>query len=284
MFALKLFTPTIDELAQRYIEHLPPKHHAAYRAKTLKQHLGHIRIGKLQPEHLRDFLKARGHLSPQSIAHEINCLKAIIRVARQEWCLDIPDHKQTFNRIAMPTIDGERERRLAPGEWEALWAEANERMRLSMVVAVETGVRRNEMCAIRREWIDLSARTIRLPKEVTKTGKARLVPLSIAAVEALRPHLHVQREGSLLHMTTNAHRLSWHRTRDRAASVMPSLSTLHWHDLRHECLSRLAAAGWTPAMLRVVSGHADWRMLQRYVNLRPEDVLAKMDEAQGRVA
>lgn len=280
MFALKLFSPTIEDLAQRYIDSLPARHHAAYRAKTLKQHLGHIRIGKLQPEHLRDFLKTRGHLSPQSITHEVNCLKAIIRVARQEWGLDIPDHKQTFSRIAMPTIDGERERRLLAGEWEALWAEASERMRLSMVVAVETGVRRAEMCAIRREWIDLSARTLTLPKEVTKTSKRRAVPLSIAAVEMLRPY--ATGSGLLLDMTPNAHRLSWHRTRDRAACVMPSLRDFHWHDFRHECLSRLAAAGWTPAMLRVVSGHADWRMLQRYVNLRAEDVLARLDEVQGR--
>jgi integrase len=280
MISLKLFSPTIRELAERYETAFPRPHQTGYRARTVAQHLGQIRIGKLQPEHLRDFMRTRAHLSPQSITHELNCLKAIIRTARQEWGLDIPDHKQTFSRIAMPTIDSGRERRLLPGEWQALWGEANDRMRLSMVVAVETGVRRNEMCAIRREWIDLSARTIRLPKEVTKTNKGRLVPLSIPAVEALRPHAGV---GSLLDMTANAHRLSWHRTRDRAVSVMPSLQDFHWHDLRHECLSRLAAAGWTPAMLRVVSGHADWRMLQRYVNLRPEDVLARMDEVRGHL-
>jgi integrase len=280
MFISRLLSPTIEDLAQRYVAQLGEKHHASYRARTIAVHLGHVRISKLTPEHLRDFLKTRGHLSPQSIAHEVNCLKAIIRTARQEWGLNIPDHKQTFSRIAMPTIDGARERRLMPGEWQALWAEADPRMRLSMVLAVETGVRRGEMCAIQCEWIDLPARTVRLTKEVTKTKRGRLVPLSIDAVEVLRPY--AGQVGSLLGMTSNAHRLSWHRTRDRAAKVMPSLREFHWHDFRHECLSRLAAAGWTPAMLRVVSGHADWRMLQRYVNLRPSDVLARLDEAHGR--
>ena len=282
MFSLKLFTPTIRELADRYIDSLPPRHHASYRARTVAQHLGHIRIAKLAPEHLRDFLKTRGHLSAQSIAHEVNCLKAIIRTARQQWGLDIPDHKDTFSRVAMPAIHGERERRLLPGEWEALWAEASEGLRLSMVLAVETGVRRGEMCQWAWPMVDLPARTITVPREITKTNKKRVVPLSIAAVEALRPH--AAGEGLLLGVTPNAHRLSWHRTRDRAARVMPSLQTLHWHDLRHECLSRLAAAGWTPAMLRVVSGHADWRMLQRYVNLRAEDVLARLDEARGNLS
>lgn len=244
MISLKLFSPTIRELADRYAAAFPRLHQTRYRAATVAKHLGQIRIGKLQPDHLREFMRTRGHLSPQSITHELNCLKAIIRTARQEWGLDIPDHKDTFSRLAMPTIDNARERRLEPGEWQALWVEAPERVRLSMVIAVETGVRRQEMCAIRREWIDLSARTIRLPKEVTKTNKGRLVPLSIAAVEALRPHAGGQ--GLLLDMSPNAHRLAWHRVRDRATKVVPTLQTFHWHDLRHECISRLAAAGWTP--------------------------------------
>ena len=115
MISLKLFSPTIRELADRYAVAFPRPHQNWYRARTIAVHLGHIRIGRLTPEHLREFLKARGHLSPQSIAHEVNSLKAMIRVARQEWGLDIPDHKQTFSRIAMPTIDSGRERRLLPG-------------------------------------------------------------------------------------------------------------------------------------------------------------------------
>lgn len=276
MFNLKLFSPTIKDLAERYSDGFPKSHQTRYRARTIAVHLGHIRIAKLAPEHLRDFLKTRSHLAPQTITHEVNCLKAMIRVARQEWGLDIPDHKDTFSRIAMPTIHGERERRLHPLEWDAVWAEANERMRLSMIVAIETAVRREEMCCIQKEWIDLNKRTLWLPKEVTKTGKARTIPLSMTAVEALRPH--ATGTGSLLDMSANAHRLSWHRTRDRAGKYSASVGEFHWHDFRHECLSRLAAKGWTPAMLKVVSGHADWRMLQRYVNLRAEDVLGKMDE------
>lgn len=276
MFNFKMFSPTIKELAERYGEGFPKPHQTGYRAKTIAKHLGHIRIGKLTPEDLRKFMAERGHLSPQSITHEINCLKAIIRVARQRWGLEIPDHKNTFASVEMPTIDNARDRRLLPGEWEALWAEANDRMKLSMVLAIQTSMRREEMCAIRLEWIDLNRRVIKLPKEVTKTKKGRDVPLSIPAVEALRPFADGM--GELFKMTPNAHRLSWHRTRDRAAKAMPSLRDFHWHDFRHEAISRLAARGWLPAKLQVVSGHADWRMLQRYVNLRPEDVMADLDQ------
>ena len=276
MFSLKLFSPTIKELADRYAAGPSLPYQSRYRAKTIAKHLGQIRISKLTPADLRAFMKARGHLSPQSITHEFNTLKAIIRVARQEWGLDIPDHKATFGLIAMPTIDSARDRRLERGEWDALWSEANEMLRLSMVLAVETSMRREEMCAVQKEWIDLDRRVIKLPKEVTKTRKGRDVPLSIPAVEALRPY--ATGAGSLLGWTPNAHRLCWHRTRNRAAKTAHTLHDFHWHDFRHEAISRLAAKGWLPAKLQVVSGHADWRMLQRYVNLRPEDVFSDMDK------
>lgn len=280
MLTFKIFSPTITDLAQRYIDTLPHNHHAAYRAKTLQKHLGSIRISKLQPEHIRDFMRARAHLSAQSITHELNCLKAIIRTARQEWGLDIPDHKKTFSRVAMPSVRNARERRLQDGEWQALWAEASPMMRLSMTMAVETAMRREEMVQVRREWVDLGNRVIRLPAEVTKTKRARDVPLSIEAAAAIGPHLSGG-PGLLLGWSNNAHRLAWHRTRDRAMMACPSVATFHWHDFRHEAISRYAARGWEISLLKGVSGHADNRMLLRYVNLTAREVIAKMDEGRG---
>ncbi|MBN8182010.1 tyrosine-type recombinase/integrase [Roseibium aggregatum] len=48
-----------------------------------------------------------------------------------------------------------------------------------------------------------------------------------------------------------------------------------FHDLRHECLSRLAALGHDVLQLQKVSGHRDLNSLKRYVSLRAEDVARK---------
>jgi integrase len=66
-------------------------------------------------------------------------------------------------------------------------------------------------------------------------------------------------------------RLAWNRVRERAG--MPDL---HFHDLRHEAVSRFAEMGLTTAELAIISGHRDPRMLMRYTHLRPADLARKL--------
>jgi site-specific recombinase XerD len=56
------------------------------------------------------------------------------------------------------------------------------------------------------------------------------------------------------------------------------IDDLCFHDLRHEGTSRLFEAGFSIQQVAMVTGHKDWRMLQRYTNLKPED-LHKMQKA-----
>jgi integrase len=52
---------------------------------------------------------------------------------------------------------------------------------------------------------------------------------------------------------------------------------LHFHDLRHEAISRLAERGSLSMLeLAAVSGHKTMQMLKRYTHLRAEDIAKKM--------
>jgi integrase len=46
---------------------------------------------------------------------------------------------------------------------------------------------------------------------------------------------------------------------------------LHFHDLRHEGISRLFEAGWDIPHVALVSGHRSWSSLQRYAHIRQRD-------------
>jgi integrase len=50
------------------------------------------------------------------------------------------------------------------------------------------------------------------------------------------------------------------------------IEDLRFHDLRHDAVSRLFAAGYTIEQVSLVSGHRDWNMLRRYTQLRAEDL------------
>jgi integrase len=50
------------------------------------------------------------------------------------------------------------------------------------------------------------------------------------------------------------------------------IEDLHFHDLRHEGTSRLFEMGYDIPRVAIFTGHNDWKMLARYVQLRAEDL------------
>jgi site-specific recombinase XerD len=59
---------------------------------------------------------------------------------------------------------------------------------------------------------------------------------------------------------------------------------LHWHDLRHEALSRLADDGVPGHELQMLAGHANITTTQRYMNARANSLAESMRQARERRA
>ncbi len=57
--------------------------------------------------------------------------------------------------------------------------------------------------------------------------------------------------------------MSWAR-----ACKVVAIGGLHFHDLRHEGVSRLFEMDWDIPRVSSVSGHRDWNSLRRYTHLR----------------
>jgi site-specific recombinase XerD len=57
---------------------------------------------------------------------------------------------------------------------------------------------------------------------------------------------------------------------------------LHWHDLRHEALSRLADDGVPVHELQLLAGHASITTTQRYMNARANALAESMRHARER--
>jgi integrase len=55
-----------------------------------------------------------------------------------------------------------------------------------------------------------------------------------------------------------------------------ALDDFHFHDLRHEAISRLFEHGLSIPEVAMISGHRDPRMLFRYTHPRPELVAEKL--------
>ena len=137
------------------------------------------------------------------------------------------------------------------------------------MLALETAMRRGEILRIEYGNIDEVQRTLKIP--VTKNGHPRTIPLSTLALSTLQS-AYDGTSGKIFPVSPNAFRMAWEKLRRRVGIV-----DLHFHDLRHEAISRLFEKGLSIPEVALISGHRDYRMLFRYTHLRAEDVAKKLD-------
>jgi integrase len=206
-----------------------------------------------------------------TIRRELSLLQHAFRLARDEW--GIPVSSNPLATIKRPPQDKARDRRLEDGEEERLIAGCHLGRSLMMAplikLALETGMRRGELLNIRHQDINIGKRTLHIPQ--TKNGHARTIPLSSGALEVIST-TKIPNDG-FFPMSGNAVRLAWSRLTKRMG-----IEDLHFHDLRHEAVSRFFEMGLSMPEVALISGHRDPRMLFRYTHLRAEDVAKKLND------
>lgn len=234
-------------------------------------------------------------VAPATVCRELDLVGNLFNVARREWGLE--GLQNPVEAIRRPSVNNARDRVFREGE-EALLIQAledhaaqsgrkyrhgtrNVWVKPLVMLALETAMRRGELLALDWENIRLHDRVAYLP--LTKNGSSRSVPLSskaVAILKALPRTLH----GPVFPITANALKLAFARAVTRARRLYIEsggtdarvLVDLHFHDLRHIAISRLAEKLPNVIELAAVSGHRDVRMLNRYYHVRAEDLAAKL--------
>jgi hypothetical protein len=139
-----------------------------------------------------------------------------------------------------------------------------------IVLAIETAMRQGEILSLEWENIDLRTRVAHLP--ITKNGSKRDVPLSLRAVDALT-RLGIGSRGRVFRYTSDGFKSAW-----RTLIKRLQIENLHFHDLRHEAVSRLFELGTLDLMeVATISGHKSMQMLRRYTHLKASNLVEKLD-------
>jgi integrase len=268
---------TLGALIHQYIAEVLPSmkgaHEDAIRLRAIcRRPICKNSIAALTPAKIAAYRDLRlTEVAPGTVVRELAYLSSIINHGRREWGI------HTNNPVALvrkPTQPNGRERVLNSAERERLLVELQPTGRrnvwmLSVVVlALETGMRRSELLALRWGDINLDRRTATL--HMTKNGESRTVPLSTSAIQAIAS-LPRSISGSVFPITAYALAANFNKAVKRAG-----LQDLHFHDLRHTAITLMATKLPNLIELAAVSGHKSLKMLQRYYHPDVEDLAQKL--------
>lgn len=215
-------------------------------------------------------------ISAATVRLEMSLLSSMFDIARIEWGLV---DGNPVNNVRKPKAPPGRDRRLTAREERLILrychGHRNPELYSIVVVALETAMRQGEILKLQWEHINLKTRIAHLPD--TKNGTKRDVPLSLRARDAL-VRMGALPKGPVFRYTARGLKSSWRFMIKRLA-----IEDLHFHDLRHEAISRLFELGTLDMMeVAAISGHKSLSMLKRYTHLKAQRLVRKLEGNRSR--
>lgn len=210
-------------------------------------------------------------VSATTFNHQMGIIQHAFEVAIREWSWPLKENP--VKRLKKPKNDKGRERRVSTEEELTLLKTCeklrNPHLKNILLFAIQTGMRQGEI--LRLEWADINTPTRTLHIPITKNGHSRTIPLTPKAVELLSEIRKATGETRVFPLSKEAIKQCWKRLTTKAGIV-----DLHFHDLRHEAISRFFEMGLSVPEVALISGHRDYRMLFRYTHLKPENIVEKL--------
>ncbi|MBO6510213.1 MAG: site-specific integrase [Roseibium sp.] len=267
-----LKSKTLADLVCLYQREITPKKKGSvtegYVLSALLRHpICKTRLDKLTTA---DFARYRDYrlqqVSPTTLKRQLNTIRHMFNIAESEWDLSVKSNP--IQGLRLEVKDVRRERRLKDGEQEKLLQAARTRqnplIEKVVIFAIETGMRRGEILGLRWDQVDLKRRSVTILE--SKNGYSRTIPLTPGAFALLKEMTgdvvgEDERLQRVFPLTATALRMAWERMLAKTDIV-----DLHFHDLRHEAISRFFEIGLTVPEVASISGHRDMKMLMRYAH------------------
>jgi integrase len=227
----------------------------------------------------RHIAKRLTEVRPASVNRELASLKRTYNVAIADGLLETNPVRQ----VKLLQENNARVRYLTDVEEVRLRAEMRETHWVVVALALNTGLRRGELFALR--WDDVDCATNVLTILRTKSGRTRHVPMN-AAVRAILGALESRgRSPYVLPSANGARPRDAHNFVGRVfapALKGAGIEDFRWHDLRHTFASRLVMQGVDLRSVQEFLGHTDIKMILRYSHLSPAHLLAAVERLPSR--
>lgn len=275
--------PAYASLAQQHLEHAKTYQRSydtteMYMRRHILPRWGKVRISDI---HQQDVAKWLAEKTAEGLAlATVEKIRVIFGRSFElavQWNIEGATRNPTHG-IKRPPINNARDRSLNPAEARrlqlAVSISKNKQLKYIVGLLLLTGARVSEL--LNAEWrhVDLDRRVWLIP--TSKTGKARHVPLSQAAIDILEQvpkfdsRYVLPNPKTLKPFTDLKH--PWQTARDIAR-----LPGFRIHDLRHAAASAMVSAGIDLFAVGRVLGHADHKSTMRYSHLANDTLMAAVE-------
>jgi integrase len=236
-------------------------------SKALLRYFKDMPLDRITSDLVEDFkrwrMKQKGErtnkkLRPATVNRELACLKILFNRFKRIVPLNPVSDVRFLNE------DNEQMRVLTPEEEKTYLLAASQPLRDIATLMVETGMRPEEVCRIRRENVHLEHGYLFNPYGKTKAAR-RKVPLSEKAAEVLARRLEKAKGVYLFRGRGVGDAPVIHVNRAHTSAVERSkVRPFRLYDLRHTWATRVAMAGVDIVTLAALLGHSKLGMVTRY--------------------
>ncbi len=279
---------TVKEMIERYMVEME-KARALGKTKlaTLKaiseSYLGQVNDQDLNSQVLVEYAVWRmgpegGGVLPQTAGNDLAHLGAVLSIARPAWGYEVDPHamgdaRKVLCKLGYNMRSRERDRRPTLDELDKLlrhfqgilaYRPSSINMLKMTAFALFSTRRQEEITRIK--WADLDEEGNRvLVRDMKNPGQklgnnvwCHLPPEAMAIIKTMPKAVE-----EIFPYNAESISASWTR-----ACKFLGIEDLHFHDLRHEGVSRLFEMDWDIPRVASVSGHRDWNSMRRYTHLR----------------
>jgi integrase len=275
---IKAVDPALGEVIERYVDE---SRRAMGRTKTqvlrtIKTFdIAEMKCSAITSADIVSFAQSL-KVAPQTVSNYLSHLAAIFAVARPAWGypLDQQVMKDAFGvakRLGITAKRRQRERRPTLAELDGILkhfgtvkARRPNAIPMQKIIPFAIFSTRRQEEIVRIRWDDYDGNRV-MVRDMKHPGDklgndvwCDLPPEASAIIESMP-----RRNERIFPYSTDAISAAFTR-----ACKMLAIEDLHFHDLRHEGVSRLFEMGRTIPQAASVSGHRSWQSLQRYAHLR----------------
>lgn len=150
-------------------------------------------------------------------------------------------------------------------------------MKPLIITALNTGIRRGALFALKWEDVNFTEQTITLQAESAKNKKFNTVPMNNATITALSEWKRQRINGFVFPSPVTGGALDNCKKSWATLLKNANIKNFRWHDMRHDFASRLVMAGVDLNTVRELLTHGDIKTTLKYAHLAPEKTKSAVD-------